>query len=82
MAWTVPYCYLFGYDNDPETIRITLGMPSWVLWGVAVPWLAATVFSCWFALCYMKDDPLDGESGAEEGQPARPSAGEEGPGGA
>ncbi len=40
-------------------------MPDWVFWGVLAPWAAATAFSVWFGLFYMKDDALDeDESGS------------------
>jgi hypothetical protein len=64
LMWTVTYCYCFGYYVAGEAIVMTLGMPSWVFWGVLVPWFLATVFSIWFGLCYMADDDL-GETVAE-----------------
>jgi hypothetical protein len=29
----------------------------WVVLGVFLPWLVAIVFTLWFSLCYMTDDP-------------------------
>jgi hypothetical protein len=57
------YCYLFGYirPGHPlgnEDVRPILGMPSWVFWGIMVPWLVCAVFSIWFAAFVMKDDDL------------------------
>ena len=43
---------------DPENIPTTLGMPSWVVWGIAVPWIVADIFTVWFCFFYMKDDDL------------------------
>ncbi len=67
LIWTVGYCALWAYDVPPDQIGIILGMPSWVFWGVLVPWIAATLFSIWFGLVYMADDDLgetdDGEGG-------------------
>ena len=65
LMWTVGYCAFAGYDVPPEQIQIILGMPSWVFWGVLVPWVAATLFSVWFSLAYIADDDL-GESDDEE----------------
>ena len=66
MAWTVTYSYLFGYHVDPDSFSITLGIPTWILWGVVAPWIGATAFSCWFALCYMVDDDLGAEAEATD----------------
>lgn len=61
--WAVPYSYLNGYPEnfEPETFTTILGIPSWLFWGIAVPWIVADVVTTWFCFCYMKDDDL-GES--------------------
>ena len=56
LVWTVGYCALFGYDIDPSELQLVFGMPSWIFWGVFVPWMTATVFSVWYGLVYMRDD--------------------------
>jgi hypothetical protein len=66
MAWTVTYSYVFGYHVDPDSLSITLGIPTWIVWGVVAPWIAATAFSCWFALFYMVDDDLGKEAEATD----------------
>jgi len=59
LCWCIPYCYFNGYNvADPENIPTTLGMPSWVVWGIAVPWIVADIFTVWFCFFYMKDDDL------------------------
>ena len=66
LIWAVTYCKINGYDiEDPANIPTTLGMPSWVVWGIAAPWLAADLFTTWFCFCFMKDDEL-GIAGDEE----------------
>ena len=65
-AWSIGASYVLGYaptDTPVETVRTVIGMPHWVFWGVAVPWLGANLFTFWFCLFYMSDDPL-GESNA------------------
>lgn len=68
-AWLVStvyccvYCYLTGYIREgralgPEDVRPIFGMPSWVFWGIMVPWLVCSLFTFWFAGFYMKDDDL------------------------
>ncbi len=64
LMWSVSWCYLAGYpgptDRPPAQV---FGIPSWVFWGVLVPWIAADVFALWFCFFFMADDPLsDAES--------------------
>jgi hypothetical protein len=68
LLWTVPYCYLNGFTQNFEfqQFETVLGIPHWVFWGVAMPWLAADAFTIWFCFFYMVDDDLgeEGEAGA------------------
>ena len=58
-AWSVPYCYLYGFDAvDPTTLQTIWGIPSWVFWGIACPWLVADLFTVWLCFFYMRDDDL------------------------
>ncbi len=59
LVWTVGYSWFAGYGQAGDDVQLILGMPAWVVWGVLVPWLSATVFSVVFALFYMSDDALD-----------------------
>jgi hypothetical protein len=57
--WCLGVSYFCGYGlSTEEAARSVLGIPRWVFWGVAVPWLAADVFTFWFCLFYMAEDPL------------------------
>lgn len=60
LLWSVPYCYYHGYvtEFDPATFETTLGIPSWLFYGILVPWLAADVFTLWFCFFYMEEDDL------------------------
>ncbi len=65
-AWVIGVCALLGYgDGDTKQVTTILGMPSWVFWGVFLPWIVVTLFIAWFALRVMKDHPLQ-ESETEE----------------
>jgi hypothetical protein len=79
LTWTVGYCYLHGYQHDPEswvvrngwaTLRTKdnfqhfWGLPDWVFIGILLPWLICSAFTVGFCLG-MKDDDLGLE--AEEG---------------
>jgi len=68
--WAVPYCYNYGYSiENPAEIPTTFGIPSWLLWGIAMPWLVADIFTTWFCFRYMKDGEL-GKASDEEMDPA------------
>ena len=62
LVWTVGYSALFGYEVDGAQMQLIMGIPSWVFWGVFIPWMGATLFSVWFGLVYMKEDDLHGKS--------------------
>lgn len=57
------YCYLFGYIRPSRPLGVNdlqpiLGIPSWIMWGVLLPWGLCAVFTFWFAGFYMTDDDL------------------------
>lgn len=58
-AYSAGYCWVYGYGRPIESLTFVLGFPDWIFWGLIVPWAACTVFSAWFGLFYMSDDPLD-----------------------
>lgn len=61
-AWTIGYCWMNGFaDPDGGEVAVTFGIPSWVLFGIAVPWIVANGFIIWFASCFMKDTDLEGD---------------------
>ena len=59
LIWSVTFCYLAGYHEPTgRPPAQVLGIPSWIFWGVLIPWLVADVFSLWFCFFFMADDPL------------------------
>jgi len=84
LIWSVSWCYLAGYRGPTEhPLPRVLGIPSWVFWGVLVPWLVADVFALWFCFFFMADDPLQEGEGEDEvaataGETPCRDAGEEG----
>ena len=58
LLWSVGSGYWLGYCRDPSELQLFLGMPDWVFWSVALPWLLGLVFSTWFCFRYMADDDL------------------------
>lgn len=61
-VYTVGYCALFGYGRPVDELTFVLGIPSWVFWGIVVPWTVCTLLSIGFAACYMRDEPLGEEA--------------------
>ncbi len=56
MIWTIGYCAFFAYGSGD--VSLLWGMPRWVVFGIALPWIIATLYSLWFALFYMRaEDP-------------------------
>ena len=54
-VWTVGVSYWLGYvDNDLST---TMGLPTWIFWGVLLPFLTAAVVNSIYAFFYLEDDP-------------------------
>jgi hypothetical protein len=62
-VYSCGYSYVFGYVRagkplGPQDIHPIGGMPSWIFWGVMVPWMVCALFTFWFAGAYMVDDDL------------------------
>ena len=49
---------LHGGEGAIGPVPTVLGIPAWVFWGVAVPWLAADLFIVVFCFVLMTDDDL------------------------
>ncbi len=59
LAYTIGYCTAFGYDIPTEELELVWGVPSWVMWGIFVPWGLCTLFHLWFSVAVMKDHVLE-----------------------
>lgn len=57
-AWSVPYCYINGYHYDPKTFSTVWGIPSWLFWGIAVPWVISDIITTIICFCVIKNDDL------------------------
>lgn len=66
--WVITVSFWLGRGLTPTFIG---GIPSWVLWGVLVPWLTLFVIHSWYSLFYMKAD--DSRSPQESDPPVSPS---------
>lgn len=65
-VWVVGYSTLYGYPPEDQPLVTVLGMPSWVFWGVFLPWIVSGVIGIWFALTQIEDHPLDDVADAED----------------
>jgi len=61
-AWVVGYGSNTAFEAESETVVTTLGMPSWIVWGIAVPWIVAFAITVFFAGWFMKDTALVDDS--------------------
>ncbi len=69
-VWVVGTSWWLGYRGADEEFSMVWGFPSWVFWGVAVPWLAANGAILWFCCGFMKDQelesPADGDADSNQ----------------
>lgn len=59
LIWSCSVIIGMGYlpvDQRPEVPQLVWGMPSWVFWGLFVPWFAMILATWWYALFVLKDD--------------------------
>ena len=59
--WVMLSSHFLGYVDDTSDVKILFGMPSWVTWSIALPWLVSSTISLWFALGFMKDEATEEE---------------------
>ena len=55
--WVVGYAILNAYKVEP-TPTLVMGMPSWVFWGVIVPWFACLAAIVYAAFWGIRDEDL------------------------
>lgn len=60
-AWTLGYNAAHAFDAEGSADDLVWGMPSWVVFGILIPWILGLVLTVWFALRFMHDTPLDPE---------------------
>jgi hypothetical protein len=60
LIWSVGYCALFAYPPKDQLaeaaakLTFTLGFPTWVFWGIVVPWVLCAIVSFFisrFVIC-------------------------------
>ena len=59
LIYTAVVIGLWGYvppAERPDQPSLIFGVPSWVVWGLFVPWVVQVGVTWWFALRVLKDD--------------------------
>ena len=62
MTYTVGYCWRHAYGRTSDELKLVLGAPDWVMWGIVLPWGVCVVICGWFAYRFMRDEPLGVEA--------------------
>ncbi len=59
-AWVIGYSSVEGYAAAEQAeVQMVWGIPRWVFFGWVIPLLVANVFTIWFCLCKMQDEPME-----------------------
>lgn len=60
LCWVVPYSIINGYapPQSPEELKLVWGMPEWIFYGVALPWIIASAVTFGLCLFVIQDDDL------------------------
>lgn len=69
LCWTIAACIAFGYQHplpNQETqmapvstdVPMQGGLPTWVFWGIALPWGLATLTTIGYGAFWVRDDDL------------------------
>jgi hypothetical protein len=56
--WSISVCYAMGYHRAADDLKLVLGFPDWIFWGVVIPWTTCTVVSIVFGLIFVRDGDL------------------------
>lgn len=58
LCWVVPVSYLFGYQQPTNSaeLSMTAGMPTWVFWGVAVPWVICSITGISLCVWFIQEE--------------------------
>lgn len=57
-VWSISVCYRMGYHRRIEDLKLVLGFPDWVFWGIVVPWVTCTLVSIVFGAIFVRDGDL------------------------
>jgi hypothetical protein len=65
-CWVVGYCGTFAFpspdgNGGPAALSTIFGFPTWVFWGIAVPWIVTNLFTIVFCFFVLRDDDETGD---------------------
>lgn len=52
IVWTVGVSWWLGRETPAPML---FGFPRWIVFGVALPWAACFLFTCWYSLIYLRE---------------------------
>jgi hypothetical protein len=64
MVWSVGYCALFAYPAKEKLaaaareLTFVFGFPSWVFWGIVLPWVLCAAISFYISRFVMTNEDL------------------------
>lgn len=63
-SWFGP---LEAWNRDPDSVTypLGLGIPDWVFYGIAIPWVVCVVLSFWYGLFMFSEDDLSAVDGEQ-----------------
>ena len=50
-AWALGVSYALGSERPVDLVA---GLPAWVVWGVALPWIVTFAVHTWYSLSYVR----------------------------
>jgi hypothetical protein len=58
LCWVVPVSYVFGYQQPTSSaeLSMTLGMPTWVFWGVAMAWVVSSIAGISLCVWFIEEE--------------------------
>ena len=64
MCWSVCVSFFMGNEKNylvenTENLSLVWGMPSWVFYGIFLPWMLVNLIGIWFCFGFMKNDNLE-----------------------
>jgi hypothetical protein len=52
IVWTIGVSFWMGRETPAVML---MELPRWIVFGVALPWTACFVFTCWYSLIYLRE---------------------------
>jgi len=63
MIFILAYCYQNGLPPQSKELTLIWGIPTWVFWGIIIPWGVCNIFTAWFCFRVISIDELGDDDG-------------------